>query len=351
MKAPVALFVYNRSWHTSQAIAALQKNLLADETDLYIFSDAPKITGNRDQDVKNATMVAEVRDLLKTISGFKSVTVKQQVENIGLASSIISGVTEVINRYGKIIVVEDDLVSSPYFLQYMNNALDNYETEPRVFNISAFAFPPSFLQIPSGYLFDTYFLYRNSSWGWGTWKDRWEKAIWDHEKIKELIRDEMIQLEFNKGGEDLIPMLLDQLNGRINSWAIRWSFTIFYYKGLSLTPVHSYINNIGLDGTGVHCGAMGDIYKTDITLAKSNITYPESFQLDNRIIRRFAQCYGEIPILLYDSYDIIEVKRERDDLKQRLNYIMAELESIRSSKSWKLIQKCKGIYKKGISIL
>src|SRR5688572_7223408 len=119
MLAPVALFVYNRPWHTRQTVKALQNNFLADETELFIFSDGPK-----NDDSKAA--VQEVRDYLKTIEQFKNITIIEQEKNLGLANSIISGVTEIVNKYGKIIVIEDDLISSRYFLKYMNDALDKY---------------------------------------------------------------------------------------------------------------------------------------------------------------------------------------------------------------------------------
>jgi len=332
MKTPVALFVYNRPWHTSRTIETLRKNLLATETDLFIFADAPKITGNPDQDIKNASLVVEVRELIKAVSGFKSVTVKQPTENIGLANSIIAGVTEIINRYGKIIVVEDDLVSSPYFLRYMNNALDYYETEPRVFNVSAFAFPPAVLQIPPDYLYDTYFLYRNSSWGWGTWQDRWRKAIWDHGELKKLVNDEMIQMEFNKGGEDLYPMLLAQLAGTINSWSIRWSFSISYYGGVSLTPVYSYINNIGFDGTGVHCDKLDDDsgYRNDLSRAKRELLFPPAFEINREISRRFALCYGKMPLLLASP---VEINQKIKLLQQEKAALIWEKENLLSERN------------------
>ena len=211
--SPVVLFVYNRPLHTEQTIEALKRNIFADQSDLYIFSDGPKLETDNKQ-------IAEVRKYIKQIRGFKSIHIIEQDNNMGLANSVISGVTSVINSYGKVIVLEDDLVTSPYFLKYMNEALEFYKNESQVFSISGYNHPPNLMKFPENYLNDIYFNHRNSSWGWGTWKDRWEKADWEVADFNEFINDRRVQKDFNRGGEDLTPMLKAQIEGRLDSWSI-----------------------------------------------------------------------------------------------------------------------------------
>ncbi|MCM0758032.1 glycosyltransferase family 2 protein [Sporomusa sphaeroides DSM 2875] len=349
MNAPIVLFVYNRPQHTRLTLEALQKNILAEETELYIFSDSPKITGNDEKDAKTIELVAEVRNVIRRFTGFKKVNIREQECNQGLANSIISGVTEIIHQYGKVIVVEDDLVSSPYFLSYMNNALAFYENEQRVFNISAFSFPSATLEIPQEYPFDTYFLTRNSSWGWGTWCDRWDKAIWDHSQIQNMFKDRRIRMELEKGGTNLVPILEAQLAEKIDSWSIRWSFTLSCNNGVSLTPLHSYIHNIGFDGTGVHCGDMGDAtaLTSDLSLAKRVTTFPDTVEVQEEIARRFALCYGDMPFLLHSSVELKDIqdtlqstvqslRKQVEELHYEKDELAKELQNIYSSNSWKI---------------
>src|SRR5450631_620851 len=162
MYAPITLFVYNRPAHTLRTVEALRKNELASESDLIIFSDAPKKT-------EAAAAVREVREYIRTISGFHSVSIVERDKNWGLANSIIDGVTTVVNRYGRIIVLEDDLVTSPYFLHFMNKALDLYQDEPRVMQISGHIFPADVTAET-----DAVFLPMTTSWGWATWQRAWQ---------------------------------------------------------------------------------------------------------------------------------------------------------------------------------
>ena len=165
--APIALFVYSRPWHTQQTIEALQKNVLASESDLFIFSDAPK---NPEVDAT----VQEVREYIKTVDGFKSVSIVERDENFGLANSIIDGSTKIINNYGRTIVLEDDLIVSIDFLEYMNEALNRYEINKNIWSITGYS--PNIENINSSK--DLYLSPRGSSWSWATWKDRWDIIDW-----------------------------------------------------------------------------------------------------------------------------------------------------------------------------
>jgi len=244
--APIALFVYNRPWHTRQTVESLQNNELASESDLIIFSDAPKIEGNNDKIQKNIEKVKEVREYIRTIGGFKSVKVIEKDKNFGLANSIISGVTEVVNQYGKIIVLEDDMITSPYFLRFMNEALDLYEKEEKVISIHGYVYP-----IPD--LPETFFLKGADCWGWATWKRGWDLFEPDGEKLLRKLREKKLLKRFDfDGAYPYTKMLKDQIKGKNDSWAIRWYASALIQDKFTLYPGKSLVKNIGLDSSGIH---------------------------------------------------------------------------------------------------
>ncbi len=241
--APIVLFVYNRSWHTKRTIEALQKNELAGESELYIYSDAPK---NKEDEKR----VREVRSYIHKIDGFKKVTIIEREKNLGLAGSIIDGVTKVVNEYGKVIVLEDDLVTSPYFLRFMNDALEYYEDEKRVWHISGWNYPIKIKTEETNRVF----LWRvMNCWGWATWADRWQFFEKDTEKLMREFSNEAIR-KFNLDGvENFWEQVVLNKEGKIDTWAIYWYATIFKQQGLCLNPVRTFVDNIGFDGSGVHC--------------------------------------------------------------------------------------------------
>ncbi len=249
--APIVLFVYNRLEHTSRTVFALQKNILASESDLIIFSDAAKNEMGMDK-------VKEVRNYLKTISGFKSVRIVERPENFGLAKSIITGVTEIINQYGKIIVLEDDMVTSKYFLQYVNNALNLYEKEDQVISIHSYIYPVK-VKLP-----ETYFLKGADCWGWATWKRGWDLFEGDGQKLLNELKKRKLTKEFDfNSSYPYTKMLKDQIAGHNNSWAIRWYASAFLKNKLTLYPRESLIYNSGFDGSGTHCKIESNSNKTD----------------------------------------------------------------------------------------
>lgn len=250
--APIALFVYNRPIHTKTVVEALKSNKLASESDIFIFSDQPKSTN----DVQG---VKEVRDYLITITGFKSVKIIKRSENFGLAKSILSGVTQLVSNFGKVIVLEDDHVTSPFFLKFMNEALDKYEQEERVISISGYIYPVK-RPLPK-----TFFLVGADCWGWGTWKRGWDLLETNGRLLLEKIQDQSLERKFDFNGTyPYVKMLQDQIEGRNNSWAILWYASAFLTQKLTLYPGRSFIRNIGSDGTGVHSGVTSDF---DVELA------------------------------------------------------------------------------------
>jgi GT2 family glycosyltransferase len=240
-RAPVALFVYNRPDHTRQTVAALAANRFADETPLHVFSDAPRHEVSRQS-------VEDVRSFIRTITGFQSVTIIERPTNYGLARSIIDGVTGLCEKYGCVIVVEDDLVTSSRFLSFMNEALTCYERDARVVQISGhIAHVPEFARRT-----EALFVPFVTSWGWGTWERAWklfEPSAQGWEKIRD---DGALRKRFNLDDHfDYATMLQMQLDGKIDSWAIRWYLSVFLKGGMALFPPRSFVRNIGFD-SGTH---------------------------------------------------------------------------------------------------
>ena len=253
--APIVLFVYNRTDHTKQTVEALQKNELASESELFIYSDAAK-----NEEAKNK--VQEVRDYIHTIDGFKKITIIEREKNWGLADSIIDGVTKIVNEYGKIIVLEDDLVTSPYFLKFMNDALTMYENELKVASIHGYIYPIENLP-------ETFFIKGADCWGWATWQDRWDIFEPNGQKLLEELKSTKLENEadFN-GSYEFTKMLKDQIDGKNNSWAIRWYMSAFLKDMLTLYPGQSYVQNIGFSEEATHC--ISAINTFDVILSSSN---------------------------------------------------------------------------------
>lgn len=244
-RAPVALFVYNRPDHTRQTLAALRANTLAKETPLYVFADAP-----RDEATRAAH--EEVLECVRDVQGFASVTLIRRECNLGLAHSIIDGAGVLCARHGRVIVLEDDLVTSPHFLRYMNDALDRYADDEAVGCVSAYMYP---VEVPAG-MPDTLLLPFPMSWGWATWARAWQQFEPDGRKLVQALEERALTAAFDRVGPgNFMRMLNDQISGRNNSWFIRWHASLFLAGKLSLAPVRSTIHNIGLDGTGVHCSS------------------------------------------------------------------------------------------------
>lgn len=240
--APIALFVYNRLWHAEQTVNSLRNNTLAQDSELIVFSDGPKNEESRPQ-------VQEVREYLKGISGFKAVKIVERQENWGLAKSIITGVSEATDKHGKIIVVEDDLVTSPYFLQFMNEGLDYYQDDERVISIHGYTVPVE------GTLPETFFLRGADCWGWATWKRGWDLFEADGKKLLDELQKKGLTRKFDiNNSYCFTQMLKDQIAGRNNSWAIRWHASAFLEGKFTLYPGISLVHNIGNDQSGTHCG-------------------------------------------------------------------------------------------------
>lgn len=266
MLAPIALFVYNRPEHTRRTVEALRANYLAEQSDLFVFAD-----GAKNESVVPA--VEAVRKFTRTIAGFKSVTLIERERNVGLSKSVISGVTQLSNERGRVVVVEDDIVTAPDFLRFVNEGLERYKDEPKVFSIGAFNLP---IVAPKAYSYDAFFSYRFMCWGWGTWKDRWEKADWSVKDFPEFMADREKQKRFNRGGDDLSWMLSRHMRGRIDSWDTVFAYTHSKHDTVALLAVRSKVYNIGMDGSGTHCKRAVFKQKVLASGTSSEYLFPDS---------------------------------------------------------------------------
>ena len=240
--APIVFFVYNRPVHTARTIEHLKQNIGAQDSELFIFSDGAKKQASEEN-------VKKTREIIHSIQGFKKVYIFEKLQNAGLANSVIAGVSEIINQYGKAIVVEDDLITSPNFLPFMNAALNKYESQQQIFSISGYSYP---VQVPSNYKQEVYLARRGSSWGWACWADRWNTIDWEVEDFNLLVNDKKQKLAFNEIGDDMFDMLQKQQNKTIDSWAIRFAYAAYKNNTYHILPVVSKVQNIGHDNSGRH---------------------------------------------------------------------------------------------------
>ena len=278
--APILLFVYNRPEHVRRNIQALLKNELAAESELFIYSDAAK-------DENSQTAVEKVRAFIRSIQGFKKITITERAENWGLARSIIDGVTTLINRYGRVIVLEDDLVVPPHFLQFMNDALETYRDEERVGHIQAC----DFTHDPS--LPDTFLIKWTGSWGWGTWDRAWKHFNADGKALLTELESRKLTYTFDFNGKyGYTRMLRRQIEGKNNSWAIRWNASLFLKDILSLNVGKSLVQNEGFDGSGTNCGG-GGLYASELYMERLPVKkispIEENIQARNAYVRYYAR--------------------------------------------------------------
>jgi len=278
--APVALFVYKRPWHTRRTVEALQTNDLAAKSELVIYSDGPKTDSDREK-------VEEVRLYVNSIEGFKRVTVVEGRQNLGLAKSVINGVTDIVNRYGRIIVLEDDLLISPHFLEYMNTALSLFKHNSRVMQISGHMFRVNF----SKDIADSFFLPYTTTVGWGTWQRAWNLFDTGMEEIPLLERDKRFHQAFDmEGTYPYFEMIRDQQIGKISSWGIQWYLSVFLKNGLVLHPKHSLVRHLGFDEDATHASRDTGIYAD--TISNSTVgAYPEIIEVDSNAKEEYVRFF------------------------------------------------------------
>ena len=279
--APILLFVYNRPEHVKRTLAALEQNILAKESELFIYSDAARSPQDK-------ASVAEVRKIIRTaLPFFKQVNILERETNWGLARSIIDGVTTQINRYERVIVLEDDLIVAPYFLKFMNDALDTYQHEEKVGHIQACDFTQN-ASLP-----DTFLIKWTGSWGWATWKRAWKYFNPDGKALLEELQRRKLTYTFDFNGKyGYTRMLRRQTEGKNNSWAIRWNASLFLNDILSLNVGKSLVQNEGFDGSGTNCGG-GNLYASRLWMNPIQVhrisPATENLQARNAYIRYYAR--------------------------------------------------------------
>lgn len=277
--APILLFVYNRPEHTHRCIESLLKNTLASESNLFIYADGVK-------DSTQQEAVNKVRNYIRTIQGFKQITLIERSENWGLARNIIDGVTTQVNRYGKVIVLEDDLVVAPYFLQFMNEALEVYKDEPKVGHIQACDFTQD-TTLP-----DTFLIKWTGSWGWATWDRAWKHFNPNGNELLQELEERKLTHVFDFNGKyGFTRILRRQIEGKNNSWAIRWNASLFLKDILSLNVGRSLVQNEGFDGSGTNCGG-GGLYASHLYLQPLFITPISPIEENKEARQAFIRYYA-----------------------------------------------------------
>jgi len=319
--APVIIFAFNRPRAFSRCIEYLKRNPEAKDSSLFIFIDGARV--GKDDEMKK---VLKVREIAEGINGFKSVTLNFNDKNKGLAQSIISGTSKIIEMYGKVIVLEDDLVPMPNFLRYMNQMLDKYENEQNIFQVSGFGLK---IKRPQDYPFDTYYHYRAQSWSWGTWKDRWESVDWNVSTFKELSANKNQQRAFNRGGSDLSGMLRGYMEGRNNSWYIRFNYEMHRQGKLCVLPFETLILNDGFGDDATHCKGFNR-YTTSINnSAIIDFQCSPIIEVDERICRQVVW-YWSIPYRIYGKMMNVWI-----NIKERITCIHPMRGIIKTLKYWR----------------
>lgn len=297
MYAPIALFAFNRLEPLKRCVASLLENSEAAESDLIVFVDGP-----RAEKEGEAERVDLVKEYIKTITGFKKVSYYFSETNKKLGPSIIAGVTDVLNKYDRAIVIEDDLLLCKNYLSFMNQCLDKYEQDKKVFSVCGYSIK---LKIPHSYNYDVYFGPRSNSWGWATWKDRWEKCDWvlnDWESVERNAR------AFNRwGGSNCFDMLKGWKLGYNQSWAIRFCYNQFIYNADTVFPAISHVDNKGFDGSGTNCRKFNR-YKFELDkTGRKEFRFPAEIIKNKSIIRQrlwynslLMRVYSRIMNMIYE---------------------------------------------------
>lgn len=284
----IALFAFNRPELLQHSLAALANNISAEKFALVVFVD-----GARNE--LDEMQVAKSVQVAKSAQQFKSLNVVVRERNYGCANSIIAGITESFRQFSRLAIFEDDIITSPHTINFLHCALEKYESKSSVFSISAWSPPPTLLRVPDDYSFDAYFTARCNVWGWATWRDRWEQIDWDVNGFDALVASKSLQRGFNIGGNDLTPMLYDQMFGRIDAWDIRMDFTRFRLGCVALNPRVSFTTNIGM-GSGTHTTELTTKYDNDVSLALSHFALPDFVFCDPLISNSFRSVYDSQPL-------------------------------------------------------
>ncbi len=285
--APIILFVYNRADHALRTLQALSKNDLAQESELFIYADGPKSNATEEQRAK----IAEVRRVIRQEPWCGKVRIIESEKNKGLADSIIGGVTETVNKYGRVIVLEDDICTSPGFLRYMNEALEVYKDDAEVMQVSGYIYPHTYKTEDT-----TCFMRVYSCWGWATWKRAWDHYEHDIDVHLSHYNTSKLKKKFDiEGHGKFYWQLVANKNKEIYTWAVRWYASWLFAGGYNLFPMQSLLRNIGFDASGEHCNA-GDALRYNSNVADrisiERIPIQENVQMRKIIDEFYKKAYN-----------------------------------------------------------
>lgn len=314
MIAHIVVFAFNRPDHLRRTLTTLAANDLAAASDATIFCDGPRSAAE-------AAKAKAVRNVAKEAQGFASVTVVERDKNLGCAASIIDGLTQMFTLYERLIVIEDDILTSPHTLQFLNDGLSYYADDKRIFNISAWSPPPSIFKIPLAYPHDVYAIPRFNCWGWASWRDRFEDIDWKVSDYASFKKSSQLRKAFNAGGEDMSPMLDNQMSGKLDTWDIRADFWRFKNNQVGINPVRSYTTNIGMD-SGTHCTDGTTRYDNDISLAKAKSFFVDEIEPDTQILVSYKNVYVFQGCRLYHKVRDILGKNMPPALKHLIRTIL-----------------------------
>lgn len=280
MIAPLVLFAFNRPLHTKRLLESVAQSSIAKETDLIAYIDSPI-------EIKDLVLNQEVEKIIKNFLGFKSIVVIRRGCNFGLSKNIIGGITDVLNTSKKVIVLEDDLLVSPNFLEYMNDALNYYENKKNVWHISGYT-----EYFGSDDVDKSFFWRTMHCWGWATWGDRWQFFEKNTDSLLEKFNPSMINDMNLYGAINFWDQVILNKKNKIDTWAIYWYATIFLNKGLCLNPYVSYVRNTGFDGSGTNCKE-GNNKKLEHQLNQKGGFYPpkkieENMEVVGKLIEVFV---------------------------------------------------------------
>ena len=282
---PIVIFAFNRPALLQRTLTALAANDFADKAILTVFCDGPRHE-------KDEPGTRAVRELAKKAQGFAAVEVVERPKNMGCAASVIDGLTEMFRLHERLIVIEDDIVTSPYTLRFLSEGLARYADNKKVFNIAAWTPPHITRNIPASYPYDVYAIPRfNCSGGWASWRDRFQDIDWDVKDYQDFKNSSQLRKAFNIGGADLSPMLDMQMEGKINRWAIRADYARFKKNMVGINPVRSYALNIGM-GSGTHTTTATTYWDSDISLAVEHPHFMDDISVDRRIRKISHACYS-----------------------------------------------------------
>lgn len=287
-RCALTVFAFNRPEHLKRTLDSLAKNIGVDRLDLHIFCDGPRFAAD-------TSAVDSVRSVAHAARGFGPTRIHASPSNRGLANSVIAGMTTIFSEYEQALVFEDDIVSHPRAVEFLTSSLDFYEEFPRVFSVSAYSVGPGKLTIPDGYRYSSFFSHRGSSWGWATWRRSWEKTIWELDYVDDLLADPFRRRSFAQAGTDLEVLLQQQRAGTVDSWAIRFHYSMFRQGGCCLFPIDSLVRNIGFDSHATHKKS-GRRFDVELHSADGEFRFAPEVFVDSALSHSYAKVHGDSPL-------------------------------------------------------